>query len=165
MKKHLIYILSGIAMLLIIILLIVINDFKIIRIDGHSMNPTLYESNYVISSNYKELERGDIIMFYQGDQKFIKRILGLPGDTVEMTQDCKIYINGERVKENYIECYPYAFNNEQQYPLTVPEGEYFILGDNRNDSLDSRVMSIGTIEENRIIGEINLVIFPFKTLK
>ena len=82
-----------------------------------------------------------------------------------MTQDCKLYINGERVKENYIECYPHAFKNEQQYPLTVPEGEYFILGDNRNDSLDSRVMSIGTIEENRIIGEINLVIYPFKILK
>ena len=165
MKKHLIYILSGIAMMLIIILIIVINDFKIIRIDGHSMNPTLYEGNFVLSSNYKELEHGDIIMFYHGDQKFIKRIIGLPGDVVELTQDCKVYINGDRVAENYIECYPHAFKNEQYYPLTVPEGEYFILGDNRNDSLDSRIISIGTIEEDRIIGQIDMSIYPFKSLK
>lgn len=165
MKKHLIYILSGIVMILILVLIILINDFKIIRIDGHSMNPTLYEGNFVLSSNFRKLDHGDIIMFYQGEQKFIKRVVGLPGDVVEMTQDCKLYINGERVKENYIECYPHKFKNEQHYPLTVPQGEYFVLGDNRNDSLDSRIMSIGTIEENKVIGEVNLVIYPFKKLK
>lgn len=165
MKQHLIYILTGVIMILALILLIVINEFQIVRIDGHSMNPTLEEGNYVITSNYRELERGDIIMFYHANQKFIKRVVGLPGDKIEMTKDCSLYVNDEKVPENYITCYPHAFKNEQIFPLTVPDGEYFVLGDNRNDSLDSRVLQVGTIEESLIIGEVNLLIYPFKILK
>lgn len=165
MKRHLIYILTGIIMILIFILVFIINDFKVIKIEGHSMNPTLYEGNYVISSNYVKLERGSIIMFYHEEQRFIKRVIGLPGDKIELTQDCDLYVNDKLINEDYIYCNSIAFKNEQYYPLIVPSGEYFVLGDNRNDSLDSRVISVGTIKEDKIIGEINLIIYPFKILK
>lgn len=136
------------------------------RVIGSSMNPTVYDSESLIlekvSYRFHDPERFDIVVFpYQhGDkQNFIKRVIGLPGEKVRIDYDGNIYINGEILEEDYgaevIEDPGLAVNE-----FTVPEGEFFVLGDNRNHSMDSREVSVGTIKKKQILGRAVLRIFP-----
>lgn len=136
------------------------------RVIGSSMNPTVYDSESLIlekvSYRFHDPERFDIVVFpYQhGDkQNFIKRVIGLPGEKVRIDYDGNIYINGEILEEDYgaeaIEDPGLAANE-----FTVPEGEFFVLGDNRNHSMDSREVSVGTIKKKQILGRAVLRIFP-----
>ena len=110
--------------------------------------------------------RGDVIVFRAPDstpgapeRDFIKRVMGLPGDTV-LIKDCTVYINGEPLKETYIASEPtYTYPSDGTGPVTVPEGQYFVLGDNRNNSSDSH--SWGMLPKENIIGQAWIVYWPF----
>lgn len=136
-------------------------------VKGQSMQPTLHNGDHVIinkiSYRFSEPRRYDIVVFpYQKnpEQNYIKRIIGLPGDEVNI-QNGKVYINGNEIDEKY------EFNDiknlgDQKYPLVVPEGQYFVMGDNRNNSSDSRYTDVGTIIEEDLIGKAALRIWPMK---
>ena len=164
-KKILIYLITTIIIVLIGAAIIIKNDLKVIEVTGHSMYPTLTEHNYVLSTNYDELKNGDIILFNHENTRMIKRVIAVPGDTISITEDGQVYVNNELLKEDYINKHQGVFQNEIKYPITIKEGEYFVLGDNRLDSLDSRVISIGNIKEEEIIGKIAFVLYPPKSLK
>ena len=112
-------------------------------VDGSSMEPTLHNAERLLVSKltyrFGDPQRGDVIIFpppaqYNTGEDFVKRIIGLPGDTVEIKTGGTVYINGQALSEPYVK--DPALN---PFPETlVPEGSYFVLGDNRNDSLDSR---------------------------
>ncbi|MBR1692395.1 MAG: signal peptidase I [Lachnospiraceae bacterium] len=137
------------------------------RVDGQSMEPTLFhEDNLIVDKltyRFHDPERFDIIVFpirWQAHTYYIKRIIGLPGETVQIDEDGKIYIDGELLEEDY--------GKEQIQdpgralaPVTLGEDEYFVLGDNRNHSSDSRTVEVGSIKRADIIGRAWVRIYPF----
>ena len=140
------------------------------KVDGRSMEPTLQDGDQLIvdkiSYRFRDPERFDIIIFpYHGDGSkktyYIKRIIGLPGETVQIV-DGKIYINGEVLEENYGKEVMEESGRASQ-PIVLGNDEYFVLGDNRNNSKDSRVESVGNIKRSDIIGRAWVRIFPLNT--
>lgn len=138
---------------------------------GNSMHPTYKNGEYLMANkiSYKlhKPERGDVVIFkYSDTQDFIKRIIGLPGDTV-MLKDGNIYINGVKLEESdYLS--ESIYTNGQEYlkegqSITVPDGEYFVCGDNRNHSSDSR--AFGPVKLQNIKGKAWIVYFPFSQFR
>lgn len=136
-------------------------------VNGTSMVPTLEDGDQLIcdkiSYRFHDPERFDIIIFpykYQKNTYFIKRVIGLPGETVRIDYDGSIYINGEILDEKYgLEKMTYPGIAEQE--ITLGDDEYFVLGDNRNVSEDSRYPDVGLIKREDIIGRAWLRIYPF----
>jgi len=129
---------------------------------GDSMEPTLHNGERLVidkvTYKFREPIRGEIVVFepeIASEHPFIKRIMGLPGDTVEVRQ-YKLYINGSPVEEEYILNRMYG-QYEQQ---TVPAGQYFVMGDNRNNSLDSRYTEVGFVPEEKVIGRAVVRYWP-----
>jgi len=128
------------------------------RIDGNSMNPTLLNGEYLIISNFAyqldEPQRGDIIVFRhpRSDLNLIKRVIGLPGDTVTI-QNGVVSVNGVALDEPYIQAAPTYSSS-----WVVPDGQYFVLGDNRNNSSDSHAW--GFLPKENILGKALLVYWP-----
>jgi signal peptidase I len=129
------------------------------RIDGSSMNPTLEDGQYLLINNLSyylnEPERGDIIVFHHptSELNLIKRVIGLPGDEIEISNQT-VKVNGVTLDESYIKAEPTYSGNWK-----VPEGNYFVLGDNRNSSSDSHTWQF--LPEENIIGKANFIYWPF----
>ncbi len=135
-------------------------------VDGRSMNPTLNDGDNLIvdklSYRFSDPQRFDIIVFPpQGSpsEHYIKRIIGLPGETVQIDDDGNIYINGKILDENY------GLDTIQNpgrasEPITLGEDEYFVLGDNRNNSTDSRSEQVGNVKRSSITGKAWVRIWP-----
>lgn len=146
------------ALLTAIIFLVVNAVIGRFRIESVSMQPNLYEGEYVIvdkiSYTLSTPQRGDIIVFEKvGQPDLIKRVIGLPGDTVEVRNQ-QVFVNGVALKEPYIANPPnYAFG-----PVQVEPGRYFVLGDNRSNSSDSHVW--GTIPADTIVGRAWIIYWP-----
>lgn len=139
-------------------------------VDGQSMEPTLQnEDNLVvdkISYRFSDPQRFDVIVFspYENAKKicFIKRIIGLPGETVQIDIEGNIYINGEVLAEGYGKevIQPYALGRAID-EIVLGEDEYFVMGDNRNDSTDSRSDLVGNVKKSQFVGRAWLRIWPF----
>lgn len=137
------------------------------QVQGESMEPKLStEDNLIvdkISYRFHDPERFDIIVFpfqYEKDTFFIKRIIGLPGETVQIDEEGNILIDGEILEESYGK--EVIVNPGRAYePVALGEDEYFVMGDNRNNSTDSRDPSVGNIKREDIIGRAWLRIWPF----
>ncbi|MBR6256529.1 MAG: signal peptidase I [Lachnospiraceae bacterium] len=137
---------------------------------GHSMEHTLSDGDSLIvdkiSYRFRDPKRFEVIVFpfeYKEETYYIKRIIGLPGETVRIDENGVIYINGEVLNESYgIETIqdPGTAINE----ITLGEGQYFVMGDNRNHSSDSRTPSVGLIERKNIIGRAWVRIYPFNKM-
>lgn len=139
------------------------------KVDGHSMEPTLSDGDNLIvdklSYRFREPERYDIIVFpykYQENTYYIKRIIGLPGETVQVKNGA-VYINGELLGETY-GAEPMTNSGIAEEPITLGENEYFVLGDNRNHSSDSRDPSVGILTRDDLIGRAWVRIFPFNKI-
>lgn len=137
------------------------------HVNGDSMNNTLENGDNLIvdkiSYRFKEPERFDIIVFpyqYQENTYYIKRIIGLPGETVQI-EDGTIYVDGEVLEESYGKETMRSAGIASQ-PIELGEDEYFVLGDNRNNSSDSRDPSVGKIKGDDIVGRAFLRIWPFE---
>ena len=143
-------------------------------VSGDSMETTLSDGDNLIvdkiSYRFKEPERFDIIVFpfhydYSKETYYIKRIIGLPGETVQIDEDGTIYINGKALKESYgnrvIEADRRGVAAES---VTLGDDEYFVLGDNRNNSSDSRMEMVGNIKRTEIIGRAWVRIWPISKL-
>lgn len=149
---------------LIIVLVILIRTFLVtpIRVDGDSMNDTLKDGEILLLKKYdKSYERFEVVVFNYKNEKLIKRIIGLPGDHIAY-KDNKLYINNEYVEESMIDKKTYDFDLKELGFDIIPEHYYFVLGDNRINSKDSRM--IGLISEKDILGTTNFVLFPFNKL-
>lgn len=161
MKKLIIPIL----IIIIIIMIYMILGIQLYKINGHSMNPTLYENEIVLTTkiNINKLKKGDLIALTNNDTNMIKRVIGLPNDVVTILEDGTVLVNGDIIVEEYVK-YKVG-NSEIEYPFTVPNGEVFVLGDNRSDSLDSRFIKFGTVKESEIKGKVISVIWKPRTVK
>ncbi len=160
---------AKIAILIIIILLLIQYVFSITKVVGSSMYPNLKDEEILILNKLKyrisEVKRGDIISLKYADTKYlIKRVIGLPGDTIKIKNN-KVYINEEILNEGYIssELVYDDFSLESLNYSKIPENMYFVLGDNRENSLDSR--EIGLVPKEDIIGKISIRFWPLNTFK
>ena len=161
--------------------------FEPVRVDGHSMDDTLADGEIMLVTKYDysstwlclpwqsteakenaprftlggDPQRFDVVICRypgRGDTNFVKRVIGLPGDTVQLI-DGYLYVNGEKYDEPYINDEYRTGRLNTFGPYTVPEGKFFVMGDHRNNSNDSR--SVGPIERNMIVGHVRRVVFPF----
>lgn len=140
-------------------------------VDGNSMFDTLSDGDSVfvdkVSYRFKNPERFDIVIFkflYTDDTYYIKRLIGLPGETVQII-DGKVYINNELLEDDV---YGYEIMNEAgiaEAPVTLGDDEYFVLGDNRNGSTDSRRSVVGKVHRDQIIGKAFMRIWPLKNIR
>ena len=137
-------------------------------VDGNSMNNTLMDGDCLIINKLSyvlhEPERFDIIVFkYSEDVNYIKRIIGVPGDTVQII-DGFIYINGRRLDDDIYGKELIEDPGNASVPIVVGDGQYFVMGDNRNSSSDSRKSDVGLIDSDRIDGKAVLRIYPFDSI-
>lgn len=138
------------------------------EVEGASMENTLHNGDNLIvdklSYRFHDPERFDIIVFpfqFQDNTYYIKRIIGLPGETVQIMDDGSIYINGEKLEENYgMEVIKPETIGRAAEPIELGDDEYFVMGDNRNNSRDSRTDMVGNITRENIIGKAWLRIWP-----
>lgn len=158
------------AILFIIVILFLIQYvFSITKVVGNSMNPTLQDEEIMILNKFKyrfsKVKRGDIISLKYVDTKYlIKRVIGLPGETIYIKNN-NVYINNEKLEESYIsDLLEYKdFHLKELGYETIPENMYFVLGDNRINSLDSR--EIGLVKKEDIIGKISIRFWPLNKIK
>lgn len=148
----------------IVVFLIFAFVFKAVGVDGDSMFPTLKDKDWVaVSGITASVERGDIVVITQPWERnvpIIKRVIAVGGDTVHIDFDANsVYVNGVLLNEPYI-FEPTWLSYDVEFPLTVEEGKLFVMGDNRNVSLDSRSSKIGLIDERYVLGKALVRIYP-----
>ena len=131
----------------------------ILQISGDSMSPTLEHDEIVVLLKTKKFERGDLIGFYYQGKILLKRVIALPEDEVAIDADGNVYVNGELLEEPYVtekglgDC-------DLEFPYKVPGTSYFVLGDRRSNSVDSRNSVIGAISRDDIIGKVFIRVWP-----
>ena len=132
---------------------------SILEINGQSMKPTLNEGQIVIAYKDKSLEEGDVIAFYQGNKILIKRVIAKSGSFVNIDEEGNVSVDGKLIDEPYIDNKSLG-DSDIEYPYQVPDGHYFVLGDNRDASLDSRSSEIGSVSDEDILGKVVVSVWP-----
>ncbi len=136
----------------------------VLQIEGTSMEPTLKGGDIVLLHKTTAFNRGDICGFAWNNKILVKRVIGIPGDWIEIATDGTVYRNGERLDEPYAE--QIAFGEcDLEFPFQVPQEQYFMLGDMRESSIDSRNTLVGCVEYEQIIGKIFFRIWPLKNVR
>lgn len=133
----------------------------VLQIYGHSMTPTLHEGQFVVSIKGSSFQQGDLVSFYIGNKLLVKRVIAGPGDWVDIKANGTVVVNGVELDEPYIK--EKAFGQcDLDLPYQVPESKYFLLGDDRASSQDSRSSVIGCVAKEQIVGKIVLCIWPLQ---
>lgn len=149
-----------IMIIIIFVIITSISFFKILQVSGSSMEPNLSEGELLIASHISKLKKGDTIAFYYNDSVLIRRIIGTERDVVNIEDDGTVFVNSVKLEENYVKDLSYG-KCDITFPYQVPNDSVFVLGDNRETSIDSRSKTIGCISNDKIIGKILFKLNPF----
>ena len=162
--------LHDLVYLLAIVTILFTFFFRLVAVDGSSMYPTLVDKDYlVLESNflYRDVKQGDIVVLNVDyfEEPIVKRVIAVGGQTVDIDfEQGIVYVDGTALEEDYVNEPTYKSYLEYgmglEYPVEVPEGSVFVMGDNRNESADSRFAPVGCVEEGRISGRVLLVVVP-----
>ena len=131
----------------------------VLQVQRGSMAPTLNDGDVVIFVTSGQVRRGDVIAFYQGSQVLVKRVIAVGGDYVDISDNGTVMLNYELLAEPYVE-EPDAGERTAELPAEVPDGQFFVLGDHRQTSLDSRSSDIGMVRRDQVIGKALMRIWP-----
>ena len=156
-----IYVLTIVAAVAVLIATLVL---PVLQIEGTSMEPTLVNGDIVLLTKTTNFGRGDLCGFSWNNKLLIKRVIGLPGDWIEIDTDGTVYLNGEKLDEPYAQQLAMG-ECDLEFPFQVPQEQYFVLGDMRESSIDSRNTLIGCVEKDQIVGKVFSRIWPFKTVR
>lgn len=135
----------------------------ILRIYGNSMSPTLGDGHIVVSLRWADLKQGDIAAFYSNNKILVKRVIAGPGDWVDIDESGAVYVNGEKLEEPYVvdqsrgEC-------SIALPCQVPDNRFFLMGDHRSLSVDSRSSEVGCVEGEKIVGKLFFCVWPLEEI-
>lgn len=153
MKKIVKYILNIIIPVLFVFVLY-LSCFIIMRVESGSMNPTLRSGEMILVNKLayktKEPQRGDIVVFYENGKAVTKRVIGMPGEKINFI-DGRVLVDDKILEEKYLEEAVLTYSSEE---FEVPQEYYFVLGDNREDSYDSRYMKSTYLLKNSIVGRV-----------
>lgn len=134
----------------------------VLRIYGSSMTPTLYEGEIVISLKGSAFKTGDIVGLYVGNKLLVKRIIAGPGQWVDIDKDGNVFVDGKEIAEPYLTDKALGDVNIK-LPYQVPDERYFVMGDHRSTSADSRNTAVGCIAEEQIVGRIVFRVWPLNS--
>ena len=156
-----VYVLTIVAAVAVLIATLIL---PVIQIEGTSMEPTLYNGDIVLLMKTTRFERGDLCGFTWNNKLLIKRVIGVPGDWIEIDTDGTVYRNGEKLEEPYVQ--QKAFGEcDLEFPFQVPAEQYFVVGDMRESSVDSRNSLIGCIPKDQIVGKVFFRVWPFQSIR
>ena len=153
---------STIGILAVVVAIsILIAEFlvPVLRIYGSGMDPALSDGQIVLASKHSEFKTGDVVAFYFNNKILVKRVVAGPGDVVNIDPDGTVYVNDMPKTESYVDVKTYG-DVTVMLPLTVPEERYFLLGDQRELSVDSRSSAIGCVSQEQIVGKIIFRVWP-----
>jgi len=156
-----VYVLTIVAAVAVLIATLVL---PVLQIEGTSMSPTLANGDIVLLTKTTSFDRGELCGFSWNNKLLIKRVIGLPGDWIEIDTDGTVYLNGEQLDEPYAEQLAVG-ECDLEFPFQVPQEQYFVLGDMRESSIDSRNTLIGCVEKDQIVGKVFFRIWPFKEIR
>ncbi len=155
-----IYILITVAAVAILISSLL---FPVLKIYGASMSPTLDEGEVVVAVKNASFTTGDVLAFYYNNKILVKRVICGPGDWVDLMEDGTVVVNGVIIDEPYLQ--EKAFGTcDLELPYQVPEGQYFVMGDHRATSIDSRSTLVGCVAKEQIVGRIVMRLWPFSEI-
>ena len=162
-------------LLIVVMVLVLRNVMGTVLVKGSSMEPNFNHGDLVfinkLSTSVGSPDYGDVVICKldegAGYENIIKRVIGLPGDEIDIVEDeysedgeYLLYVNGEYIEEDFLG-EPMRVDGDVEYPFEVPENSYFVMGDNRNESLDSRRESVGAIHKDDLMGKVVLRLYPF----
>ena len=153
---------SAISTLIVVAAVVILISnllLPVLRIYGVSMEPTLINGNVVLAVRDGLYDRGDIIAFYYNNKILVKRVIGLPGEWVDIDENGNVSIDGEPIEEPYLSEKAFGIC-DIELPYQVPDGRYFVLGDHRSVSSDSRNGSVGCITEEQVVGKLVFRLWP-----
>ena len=156
-----IYVLTIVAAVAVLIATLVL---PVLQIEGTSMEPTLSNGDIVLLTKTTRFDHGDLCGFTWNNKLLIKRVIGLPGDWIEMDTDGNIYLNGEKLEEPYVQQKDFG-ECDLEFPFQVPQEQYFVVGDMRESSIDSRNTLIGCIPKDQIVGKVFFRVWPFQNIR
>lgn len=133
--------------------------FPVLQVTGDSMEPGLREGNLILTRKTDHLKTGDICGFYYNNELLLKRVIGVPGDMVDIDAEGNVSVNGQILNEPYV-LQKALGKSDVSFPLLVPEDCYFVMGDNREVSIDSRSSIIGCVNREQIEGKVILKLWP-----
>ena len=134
-----------------------------LQVQRGSMAPTLNDGEVVVFITTGAVGRGDIVAFHNGNQILVKRVVAVAGDVVDIGGDGAVLLNGARLDEPYVSELS-AGERTTELPCKVPDNQFFVLGDHRQTSIDSRNADIGTVRQDQIIGKALLRIWPLNAV-
>ena len=156
-----VYVLTIVAAVAVLIATLIL---PVLQIEGTSMEPTLHNGDIVLLMKTTRFEKGDLCGFTWNNKLLIKRVIGVPGDWIEIDTDGTIYLNGDRLEEPYVQ--QKAFGEcDLEFPFQVPAEQYFVVGDMRESSIDSRNTLIGCIPKDQIVGKVFFRVWPFDSIR
>ena len=134
----------------------------ILRIYGTSMSPTLQEGDVIIAVKTRRVHQGELMAFYFNNKILVKRVIAEPGDKVDIDDAGNVIVNGRALDESYLTSRSKGNTTNITFPYQVPKGKYFLMGDHRETSMDSRNTQIGCIRQDQMVGRILIRVWPLK---
>ena len=156
-----VYVLTIVAAVAVLIATLIL---PVLQIEGTSMEPTLSNGDIVLLMKTTRFERGDLCAFTWNNKLLVKRVVGLPGDWIEIDTDGTVYLNGDKLDEPYVQQMALG-ECDLEFPFQVPQEQYFVLGDMRESSIDSRNTLVGCVENEQIIGKVFFRIWPLEDIQ
>lgn len=135
----------------------------VLQIYGSSMTPTLADGDILFTVKTSDLQQGDIIAFYYNNKILVKRVIAGPGDWVDIDEDGRVFVNSQELDEPYLNDRAYGDCNIE-LPYQVPDGRFFVMGDHRATSVDSRNTAVGCVAQEQVVGRIIFRIWPLKQM-
>ncbi len=135
----------------------------VLQVSGTSMEPTLEDNDIILLLKTGSFKTGALVGFYYQNKLLLKRVIGGPGDIIDIDGEGNVTVNGELLDEPYL-VEKSLGETDITYPYQVPESRYFVMGDNRTTSIDSRSSAIGCIEEDQIVGKVFMRVWPLKSI-